>query len=230
MAAYSQFSLTELQIKMIQRWDSTPFWTPTESKNAINEALLVWNSMTGFWKRTVEITTTPLNWEYALPESIVFGMRVEYEGKPLAQSSIVEMDNGYPGWQSQNTGSGGNTPDEVRKWFPLSIDMIGIWPADETGGHTLSVDGVSDTPFLVYQTDYIDIGEDELDVILGYALHICALKEGGERFAATQSYFQNFLSAAAEENSQLTQSAIFRQFLGLDTTKQMPPNSRKEQN
>ena len=229
MAAYSQFNLTELQIKMIQRWDSTPFWTPTESQNAINEALLVWNSMTGFWKRTVEINTTPFSWEYALPESLVFGMRVEYEGKPLSQTSLSEMDNGYPGWQSQNTDSGGSVPDSPRKWLPLSIDMIAIWPADADGGHVLTVDGVSATPILEQQASYINIGEDELDVILGYALHVCALKEGGERFAATQSYFQNFLQAAAEENSQLTQSAIFRQFLGLDLTKQMPPN-HKEQN
>lgn len=224
MAAYSQFDLTELQIKMIQRWDSTPFWTPTESQNAINEALLVWNSMTGFWKQTIEITTTPFSWDYALPESLVFGMRVEYEGKPLAESSLADMDNGHPGWQSQNTDSGGSVPTEPKKWLPLSIDMIAIWPADADGGHILTVDGVMATPILQFQDSFINIGEDELDVVLGYALHICALKEGGERFAATQQYFKDFLAAAAEENDLLTQSAMFKAFLGMNENYQTPPN------
>lgn len=221
--AYQQFTLSQLQTLMTERVDSSPFWTNAESTSAINEALLMWNLLTGFWKDTVTFNTTANNWDYALPASIVFGMRVEFNSKPLAQSSLAEMDDGHPGWQEQTTTTGGNVPTEPKYWFPLSIDMIGIWPADAAGGNVITVDGVSATPRLVNSGDYIDIGNEQLNAVLGYALHYLALKEGGERFASSMPYYTDFLKAAAEENDQLTSSSIFRSALGLDLTRQMPP-------
>lgn len=200
--------------------EGSPFWTSSEATDAINEGLLTWNAFTGFWKETVPITTTALNWDYALPASIVFGMRVDYEGHSLAQASLGDMDYGHPGWQSQTTADGGNVPTTPQKWLPLSVDMIAIWPADAVGGHTLTVDGVAATPQLVNAGDYIDIGNEELNTILGYALHALALKEGGARWASTMDYFTQFLQEAAEENDQLTQSSEFRNFLGTDMNRE----------
>ena len=220
MAVYSQYTLTQILEQLSFKYEESPFWSTAEAADAINEALLMWNLMTGFWKETITITTTATNWDYALPASLVFGMRVEYEGIPLAQASIGDMDYGHPGWQEQMTTTGGNVPTTPQNWLPLSIDMIAIWPADAVGGHTLTVDGVAATPQLTAGGDYIDIGAEELGAILGYALHCLTLKEGGVRFEATMPYFQAFLQAAAEENDQLTQSAQFRAFLGMDLNRQ----------
>lgn len=220
MAQYDSYSLAQLQTQLAERVDNSPFWTAQEATDAINEALLTWNAFTGFWKDTITITTTAPNWDYALPTSLVFGTRVEYQGKPLNQSSFGDMDYGHPGWQSQTTADGGNIPTEPKNWLPLSVDMIAIWPADAVGGHTLTVDGVAATPQLVNSGDLIDIGNEELSAILGYALHVMALKEGGQRFEATMPYFVEFLAQAAEENDQLTQSSEFRVILGLDLNRQ----------
>jgi hypothetical protein len=221
MAVYTQYTLSQCLGLLAFKYDQVPFWTSDEATDAINEGLLVWNSLTGFWKETITIPTTlTANWDYALPASIVFGMRVEYEGKPLNLSSLDDMDNGHPGWQAQTSADGGNVPNEPKNWLPLSVDMIAIWPADAVGGHTLTIDGVAATPQLTAAGDFIDIGAEELGVILGYALHVLSLKEGGARFAATQPYFIAFLQAAAEENDQLTQSSMFREFLGLDLKRQ----------
>lgn len=220
MAVYQSYTLAQLQTQLAERADNSPFWTAQEATDAINEALLTWNSFTGFWKETVSITTTALNWDYALPASIVFGMRMEYQGKPLNQSSFGDMDYGHPGWQGQTTADGGNVPTEPKNWLPLSVDMIAIWPADAVGGHTLTVDGVSAPPQLSAAGDFIDIGDEELGAILGYALHVMALKEGGARFEATMPYFVEFLVQAAEENDQLKQSSEFRSIMGLDLNRQ----------
>lgn len=220
MAVYQSYTLAQLQAQLVERTDGSPFWTAAEATDALNEALLVWNAFTGFWKDTVTITTTAMNWDYSLPDSMVFGMRVEFNGKPLNQSSLGDMDGGHPGWQSQNTTSGGNVPTEPKNWLPLSVDMIAIWPADAVGGNTLTVNGVSATPVLVNSGDYIDIGNEELNAIVGYALHVMALKEGGQRFEATKPYFVEFLMQAAEENDQLTQSAMFRHIIGTDINRQ----------
>jgi hypothetical protein len=121
------------------------------------------------------------------------------------------------------TTDGGDVPTTPQIWFPLSIDVIGIWPADAIGGHTLTVDGIAATPVLLAGTDYIQIGAEEFNAILGYALHVLALKEGGERFAATMPLFKDFLMQAAEENDQLATSSYFRQFVGIDMGRQEKP-------
>lgn len=220
MATYQTYTLSDLLTLMAERYDDSPFWTIDEATDAINEALLVWNALTGFWQETIELTTTENNWDYSLPSSLVFGTRVEFNNRPLAQASIGDMDYGHPGWQAQTTADGGNIPDEPQLWLPLSVDMIAIWPADATGGNTLTIDGVASTPQLNYLNEYIDIGIEELTAILGYALHALALKEGGERFDATMPYFVEFLQQAAEENDQLNLSSEFRHFIGTDENRQ----------
>lgn len=213
--AYAAFDLDDLKVKMEERWDSTPFWNDTEAQNALNEALLVWNSLTGFWKRRVTIATVSNQHEYTLPASMVFGMRVEYNSAPLIQSSLSEMDNGYPGWQGES-----GTP---KRWIPVDLNHIMIHPAPALNAQTFTIDGIAATPQLLNDADSVDLGSDMLWAIIDYALHAVALKEGGMRFAATQAYFESFLAAAAIENAQLMKSEMFRQFLGTDMKRQEQP-------
>lgn len=214
--AFSQYTLTDIQTALADKTESVPFWTTTEATNAINEALLMWNLLTGYWRDTIQLTTTAGNFEYALPASIVFGTRIEINGRSLAEASLDDMDHGHPGWQAQTTASGGNVPTSPKKWLPISLDLIAIWPADAAGGAVLDIDGVAATPRLVNPSDFINIGKEQLGPVLSYALHVLTLKEGGQRFADSMAYFTEFLHAAAEENDQLTTSAMWRHFTGTD--------------
>lgn len=219
MSGYQAYTLAQIRQMLFDKVESVPFWVNAEANDAINEALLLWNALTGFWKGTQTISTTPNNWDYQLDSSLVFGTRVTYEGRVLAQETLKAMDSGHPGWQGQTTTSGGSVPNTPQNWFPLSIDMIAIWPADAYGGHVLWVDGIAQTPVLTADDQFIDIGNEELNAILNYALHTLALKEGGDRFAATTDLFKDFLRAAAEENDQLAESDMFRQFIGIDSSR-----------
>lgn len=223
MPAYTQYTRAEIRTMLTQKVESVPFWVAAEANDAINEALLVWNSLTGQWKAVQTITTTKNNWDYALSTSLVFGTSVLYEGIPLTPSSKLDMDAGRPRWQSQTTADGGTVPTTPQVWFPLSIDLIAIWPADAIGGHTLTVSGISQTPTMDDDADYIEIGAEQLNSILSYALHTLAFKEGGDRFTATLPLFQSFLAGAAEENKQLMGSDFFRQFIGTDIARQERP-------
>ena len=220
--AYTNYTLTEVQDLLKQKWEGVPFWTNAEATLAINEGLLMWNLCTGFWRNQVTITTTVGNYEYALSASLVFGTRVTFNNVPLSQSSLDEMDWAYPNWQSQSTSTAG-VPDTPQTWFPISIDMIGIWPSDGTGGNTLVVDGVAQTPRLVDPSDTINIGNDALNAILGYALHVATLKEGGERFDSTMMFYKLFLKEAAMENEFLMSSQLFRTMIGTDERRQTTP-------
>lgn len=207
---YTTYDLDDLKVKMESRWDGVPFWDDNEARLAINEALLMWNALTGFWKRRVQIPIVVGQQDYELPASMVFGMRVEYNTSSLVPTSVHEMDEARPGWQGDI-----GTP---KAWMPLDLDTIRIWPAPGPGTAFMSftVDGVSATPVLTYDGETIDIGSEVLSALLGYALHILTLKEGGARFAATLPLYQAFLTAAAEENNQLLTSAIFLHAMGVD--------------
>lgn len=146
---------------------------------------------------------------------MVFGIRVEYNLVPLSPTSLVEMDNGRPGWGTQT-----GTP---KYWMPIDLNTIKVWPAPTSNQIPLVVDGVSATPILEFDDDFVQIGADGLDAILGYALHFLAFKEGGERFQQTMEYFNRFLASAAEQNSQLMNSEMFRTFLGLDLKREEEP-------
>src|ERR1022692_3471267 len=143
--AYTTISLAHLRMMLQDKVESVPFWTDTEANSAINEALLMWNALTGYWKGSQTIITAPGSWEYALDSSLVFGARVELNGKSLAIASLADMDAGHPGWQGQSTVSAGNIPTTIVKWLPLSLGMIAIWPVDAVGGQTLTVWGISQT-------------------------------------------------------------------------------------
>lgn len=219
--SYQQFTLTQMQALLSQKWEGGAFWTNTEATSSLNEGLLMWNALTGFWSTSKTITTTSNTVTYPIDPGIVFGSYVEFNGKTLSQGSLPDMDNGRPGWSGQTTLSGGIVPTTVKVWLPISIDMIEIWPADALGGNTLTVYGVAKTPVMVNGGDYIDIGYEALNSILGYALHIAAFKEGGQRFADTLPLFQAFLTQAAEMNDQLLTSDIYRQMIGVDEGRQM---------
>ncbi len=221
--AYVSYNLAQMRGMLQQKIEDVPFWNDAEANDALNESLLMWNSLTGFWKGVLDIATTATNWDYSLPNSLVFGTSVTFDGATMAQSSLTEMDSGKPGWQSQMTSDGGDVPTTPQIWLPMSIDLIAIWPADAVGGHTLTVDGISQTPRLMADIDFIDIGAEAFNAILGYALHVLALKEGGERFEATMPLFKDFLSEAAEENGQLMASSFYRQFIGTDEGRQETP-------
>jgi hypothetical protein len=209
--AYTTYNFTDLYALMTARWDDTPFWTEDEAQDALNEALLMWNSLTGQWKARETASAVPDQAEYTLPSSLVFGFRVEYNSRPLTPASLVEMNEGRPGWQASASG----TP---RKWIPLDLDTIQIWPPPLVAG-TLTYDGVGATPTLDHDGTYVQLSSDALGAILGYALHVVAFKEGGDRFSATMRYFQDFLAAASVLNDQLTKSEMFRTFLIRDAKK-----------
>lgn len=213
--AYQAITFAQLKARLQARYESVPFWTEAEAGLAINEALLLWGLLTGRWKRRVQIATTAGNFDYGLPASLVFNMRVAWNEQPLSPASLEDFDNGRPNWRIETTASGGDVPTQPTLWAPVSLALIYIWPADADGHNSLTVDGVSATPQLVLDADYVDLAEADLSVLLGCALHLVGFKKGGPWFQATLPYFVAFLRAAAEENSLITTSQAYRRFMGL---------------
>lgn len=214
--AYAAITLAQLLTRLKARWEGVPFWTDDEATIYLNEGLQFWNALTSRWKRRVTVNTTQNTYEVSLPSTMVYRMRLAFNGYPLSPTSMDDLNNGQPHWRSENTISGGSVPTRPTLWAPVSLTLIYLWPMDAIGNNALVIDGVSDTPVLVSAGDFVDLAEADVNLLLGYALHAAALKKGGPWFAATQPYLQAFLRAAGEENSLITTSQMFRQAAGLE--------------
>lgn len=222
---YTSVTLAQLQQKLKDSWESVPFWTDPESVTYINEALRMWNLLTGMWKQPISGTTIPNVPWLDLPASMVYNMRVSVGGKALGDSSIGDLDYGKPGWEGQTTASGGGVPTTVKMWAPAGLRLIAIWPAP-TLATDIVIDGVASTPVLVNPGDFVDLGEEEHGALIDYALHIATFKKGGTTFAGTMQLYREFLLAAADKNERLKGSLLFRRAMGVDLNRTQRPLRR----
>lgn len=216
-------TLADLAAALAQRADQSLFYTTDEARLALNETLRDWNLLTGTWRRRLTLSSVaPVGnvpvVEYALGATMTYGMRVALStGQPLIPTSILELDLARPTWRYETTASGSDVPTLPTLWAPQSLQRIVIWPATATAiASYLLIDGVANTPVLVEDGDFVDIGEEIVDVLTDVAIHILAFKEAGPRWRATQPAFQAFLLAAAEQNSRLKTLQAFRRLAGLD--------------
>lgn len=228
--AYAVITLEELRVRLRAKRDGILQWTPEEERLTINEALRTWNLLTGRWRRRAAQDTGSGTVEYALPSTMIYGMRVTVSGLPLTNTSLTELDLIRPTWRSETVASGGSVPTAATLWAPISLQRIAIWPAlNSVIVDGLSVDGVSATPTLVDPGDFIDLGQEFLDLFLNFVLHLLAFKIGGPTWKATQPFYQQFLQAAAEENGILKTNQKFRRWAGIDRRRDLQ-TSKGERN
>jgi hypothetical protein len=210
MAARKHFTLPQMQSRLSDRLQRSPFWTTQELTTYLNEAMRIWSALTGYWKKRVLLTTRATLPYYNLAGYLVFGAHVEFNGTPLIQSTVINWDKGYPYWEGQPSATG---PTE---WAPIGISLFAIRPTDAIGSNSLIVDGVSNAPILAQPNDFIDIGDEELNALLKECQYLAAFKEGGQEFESALTLHQEFLKAAAIKNEKLMASEIFRRAMGLD--------------
>jgi len=225
---HHQVTLTEFCAQLRERFDGVPFWTSQNELLAINESLRCWNMLTGTWRSrwTFETDTPNETPWYALPGCVTLATRVTWNGIPLELSSIDDLDMGRVGWEGEATSMHATDPGIPARplcWAPAGVALIAIWPYDTGGCNALVVDGVTKTPVLCRADDFVDIGQEDFHALLGYALHVLAFKEGGARFKHSMSLYKAFIAAAAERNSRLKTSSVFRKILGLDVGRYSRP-------
>jgi len=215
---YTQVTLADLLKELKGRWESQPFWTDEEGRLYLNQALRFWNLLTGLWQVKVPILTPfPASPWISLPGSLTYGTRISFQGLPnLELASIPELNRLHPHWRGETTISGAPAPSTPRRWAPVGLTSIAIWPADASGGNHLLVDGCASTPILTLPEDFADLGKQDVGAITGAALYFASFKRGAMGLQAAQPLFQDFLAAALKQNDRLRFSLYFRKALGLD--------------
>lgn len=221
--SYQAHSLADLRVLLAAKYDSTPFWTDEEARLALNEGLRLWNLLVAQWRTQLTLDTDANTYDYGLDASLLYRTRVTWNGKPLRVTSLTGLDRARRAWMTETTVSGGDVPTRPVLWAPVSLYVIRIWPADAVADNTLTLDGVSATPVLVADGDFLDLGDELLNNLLGYALHTVSFKRGKPGMDATMALFQAYLKAAAQQNGMITASKVYRKFMGLDRQREQVP-------
>lgn len=207
MAAYQRYNLAQLKALLADRVGNIRFWYEDEFNYAINEAISVFQALTGYWTTFFPLSLVAGQSFYDVPKQVVSVRRVTFNGAPLTPTSTPELDLSFGSWE----GTAG-TPEY---WAPEGLSLVAIYPVPSTSA-TVVLEGFSDAPWLTTDADFIDIGDDDLNALLEYGHHYLTFKEGGQEFKSSQPDFQSFLNQGAEKNGKLRATTFYRKWMGQD--------------
>jgi hypothetical protein len=230
--AYARITLLQLKDRLAERvGGQNKFWTEPEREAAINEALAVWQLMTGDFVDTADATVTygteavyTVDLGAGQPIAFLRLKMAQTEGDdpfwpevsetPINQISLRELDQGFYEWRSESTLS---IPEY---WVPVCNDKIAVHPKPTEGSNQHGEQNFNmmylrgDRP-LTADADFVQLGDEEVVRILDYAQAVLAFKQGStEAFEMSDPLRQMFGQAASRRGSWLRNSSIYRKFMG----------------
>lgn len=130
---------------------------------------------------------------YALAVQLAAKMPVilyaQIDGVKVVPSAIGYTDTAQSGWQGRAKG----VPTTLSVVAP---DYIALSRTPDSNPHTVGLDVVRTAIVPSTDTEYLEIGREHLDALLGMAQRICMFKVGGAEYAATEPLATNFFAQA----------------------------------
>lgn len=120
-------------------------------------------------------------------------VNAEINGVPLDTDSLTNMDAFNKSWQS-TTG----TPTAI-----ASVRTLVALSPCPNGVYSALFDVVCKAPIPATDSNFVQIGREQIGPILDYAEHLAAFKMAGEEFKATFKGADNFFTAAVAYNERL---------------------------
>ena len=231
---FQNTTLTALLARLALRYESAPYWSQTAATFALVEAIRLWNLFTGMACLSVNVQTivddpyidlTTASTGIATQQWLkVTRVRLAATQRELNPISLAGLDAAFPGWEAHTTLTT-FVATQPRYWAPAGMARIAIYPKDTSvvsggnGPRTLVVDAISCANVLVSGGDFLDLGDDELSILAGYALHVLSFSKGARALADTRPLYLAFLQAAAEKNAVFAASSVYRKIIGQDWTR-----------
>jgi hypothetical protein len=98
-------------------------------------------------------------------------------------------------WQNDATGNPGTMA-------VAGMNLIALDPPPNIGPHSVMLDVLRNFPVPVADSDIVQVGQEQLDVILDYSEHLATFKMSGAEFQATQPAFDRMVRLAHMQNEQ----------------------------
>lgn len=207
---YTSYTRAQLRLLLQQRYESTPFWTDEDANRALNHTLRVWNLLTSYWRRRLVVGNSPNDPLVPVLGTLVQQTAVTWQGRPMNGVSVSELQMLASNWWFARVGDT-DAPARPLFWAPVGLNLIAIYPAATVVG-SLSVDGVRQTPVLTTDGATVDIGPEEFDTLLGYALHTLSIKGTATFIERTKPNLAAFIEAAAKRNHLLKLTRWYTHF------------------
>jgi hypothetical protein len=231
---FQNTTLTALLGRLALRYEQAPFWSSDAATFALNEGIRLWNLFTGMSRVSANVQTIVDNAYLdlniftsglAFPQWIkITRVRLASTLHELNPTSLAGLDASFPGWEMQTTLTA-KAAAAPRYWAPAGVARFAIYPKDTSigaggnGPRTLIVDAISSANVLVAGTDFLDLGDEELNVLTGYALHVLSFSKGALALSQTRPFYLAFLKAAADRNAIFAASSFYRKIVGQDWTR-----------
>lgn len=138
-------------------------------------------------------------------------MPVAANESPLRVSTVAELDAFRAGWQNES-----GVPDTVAI---AGFNLLGLAKVPDATPYSVTVDLIQNAVVPAAAGDFLQIGREELDVILDYAQHLAAFKQGGAEFMATAIHYDRLRRLAVIRNEQLRAASSFADILDDQTRK-----------
>ncbi len=141
-------------------------------------------------------------------------------GVPSFIDSMEELDSADPSWVSSTPG-----PPES---LVVSGNIAAVSPVPDSGPYSLMFDI---TPKMIIPTadgQFVQMGQEFLDIILDYAQHLSSIKVGISEINATYQLYKNFVKVASVENDTLRANSSNFDVLSDKSTRGVHENPRRK--
>lgn len=175
----------EIKTELLGRVENnSEFYDSQELLDAINEAHLIVQLMTGHRQVTVPLSrfTTARRMVYRVPQTILIPTAVYFEKRVLGRSSLSSMNRAFPDWMRHETAQRGR----VDRWAPIGTRLFAIHPADSVGGKHIEVSGVAAPSDLTTDDSVLEVEDIWADAVREQAFLALTMGDGGN--ILTDSY------------------------------------------
>jgi hypothetical protein len=121
--------------------------------------------------------------------------------------ALADLDAFCPNWQ--------NEQGEPQFMGMSGLNLLALAPRADATPWSVTMDVVCKAPIPATDGDFIQVGREELDVILGYAEHLALWKKGAFDIKSSLGGWQSLVEMAALKNDRLTASTtLLNRMLG----------------
>lgn len=128
-------------------------------------------------------------------------LHAELNGAPLIPCTLQEQDAYNPNWENVT----GSTAAAVQSLVLASPNLIAL-SAVPDGVYSVTLDVVRRSP-TYSDSDFVQLGREQLDMVVDYAEHIALFKVSGFEWKATFRQAKNFLVQSLTYNQRISAAA-----------------------
>lgn len=128
-------------------------------------------------------------------------IHAELNGVPLIPCTLQELDSSNPNWENVIA----NASNPVQDIAIVSTGLIALSAVPDQA-YAVTLDVIRATP-TYSDGDNVQLGREQVDMILDYAEHLALFKVGGEEWQSTMKQAQSFIEQSLAYNQRISAAA-----------------------